>query len=90
LEHAVDIEYTVSNGGTAVAGHDRAMLTNTHPASSYRIPVLVWRGQAYGIADLPPDTKIKVVWKKARVGPVWSLIQRAIDAGYPIEIDPIG
>lgn len=79
MELTVDIEYTVSQGGAAVAGHDRAKLSDEHPTSSYRIPVLVWRGQPHGIADLPPDAKIKVVWKKARVGPVWSLIQKAID-----------
>ena len=86
MEFTVDVEYTVEK---QAPGHDRAVLSDERPTSSYGIPVLVWRGEPHGIADLPPDTKIKIVWKKARTGLVWSLIQRAINAGYPIEIDPI-
>jgi hypothetical protein len=35
-----------------------------------------------------PRTEIRALWKKARTGPVWAIIQKAIDAGYPIEVDP--
>jgi hypothetical protein len=41
-----------------------------------------------GEADLMPRTEIRALWKKARTGPVWAIIQKAIDAGYPIEVDP--
>ena len=70
--------------------HQRGILTDEHSASSYGITVLVFGGRAYGTADLMPDVKITALWKKARIGPVWAIIQRAIDVGYPIEIDPVG
>jgi len=90
MEYVVDIDYAVSRNGITIPAHERAQLSDEHASSSYGIPVLVWKGQAYGVRDLPPDIKITVVWKKARTGPVWSLIQRAMDANYPITIDPIG
>jgi len=67
--------------------HDRAVLSDEHAASSYGIPVLVWKGEAYGVADLPSDIKLVAHWRKARTGPVWALIMKALVAGYPIEID---
>lgn len=90
MELAVDVDYKGKRDLVPFNGHDRAKLTDEHPASSYDIPVLVWHGNPFGIADLPLDTRIKVVWRKARTGPVWGLIQRAINAGYPIVIDPVG
>jgi len=70
--------------------HERGVLTDEHAASSYGIPVLVFRGEAHGIADLPPGAKVSALWKKARTGPVWAMIQKAIDAGYPIKVDFAG
>ncbi len=90
MELAVDVDCKGERNGISFPRLDKAKLTDEHSASSYDIPVLVWNGDPYGIADLLPDTRIKVVWRKARTGPVWSLIQRAINAGYPIVIDPIG
>jgi hypothetical protein len=81
-KHAVDVEWP--------GHHERGLLTTDHPQSSYGIPVLVIGGIAHGIADLPPGCVVRVVWKKTRTGPVWVLIQKAIDAGYPIEVDPVG
>jgi len=90
MKHTVEIEYMVTRDGNTVKAHDRGVLSDEHSASSYGIPVLVWRGTPYGTADMPAGARIRVIWRKARTGPVWSLIQRAINAGYPIEIDPVG
>jgi len=67
--------------------HERGLLSDEHSASSYGIPVLVWRGEPHGIRDLPRDVELVVHWRKARTGPVWRFIQRAINAGYPIRIE---
>lgn len=64
-----------------------ASLTTEHATSSYGIPVLVMGGEALGPADLPPDSKVLVVWRKPRTGPVWALVDAAIKAGYPVEIE---
>jgi hypothetical protein len=64
-----------------------AELRDDRAECHYEQPVLVMDGQALGIAELPPGSRVKVVWKKARTGPVWNFIQGAINAGYPIELD---
>ncbi len=89
MQKAVDVEYTVEKYGVTARRHEKAVLTDEHPASSYKIPCLLFRGEPFGVADLALNgiTKIKVLWKKARTGPVWNLIQGAINAGYPIELD---
>jgi hypothetical protein len=70
--------------------HQRGILTDEHSASTYGITVLVFGGHAYRAADLTPNVKVSAVWKKARTGPVWAIIQNGIDAGYPIEVDSVG
>ena len=106
MKFTVDVEYDVEKQGIKGKGHDRAVLTDEHATSYHRLPVLVFQGEPLGIADVVTSdgakvkclltyginriTKIKAVWRQTRTGPVWSLIQKAIDAGYPIEIDPIG
>jgi len=70
--------------------HCHGILTDEHPRSSGFRPVLVFCGQAYGPAALMPNLKITATWRKARTGPVWDFIQKAIDAGYPIEVHAIG
>jgi len=67
--------------------HDRAKLTDEHSASSYGIPVLVWNGEPYGPGDLP-DCQLVAHWHKSQTGPIWKLIEKAINAGYPLEICP--
>lgn len=70
--------------------HRRGVLTTEHPQSSYGIPVLVFDGEPCGPAELAPDVRVTATWRKVRTGPVWALIQKAIDAGYPIEVDAVG
>lgn len=65
------------------------VLSTEHSQSSYGIPVLVMDGQQFGAADMPLDSKIFLRWGKPRIGPVWAVIQSAIDAGFPIRIDPM-
>lgn len=71
---------------------DRGELRDVLTGRGYGIPVLVFRGKALGIAELPPRSRIEVTWRKARTGAMWNLIERAINAGYPIDIDiePVG
>jgi len=92
MKLSIDVYYQGQRDGVDYKGDERGLLTDDHLASSYGIPVLVFRGEPHGIADLALSgiTRLSVVWKKARTGPVWSLIQRALNAGYPIEIDPVG
>lgn len=70
-------------------GNERSgLLSNERAECHYGQPVLVMEGQAMGIGELPPGAKVYVGWRwKARVGPVWALIQGAINAGYPVEIE---
>lgn len=69
-------------------GNERSgLLSNERAECHYGQPVLVMEGQALGIVELPPGAKIYISWRKARVGPVWSLIQESINAGYPVEIE---
>jgi len=69
--------------------HRRGVLTDNHPTSSRSVPVLIIDGQAYTPYDLTPDIRITAKWLQPRRGPMWSIIQKAIDAGYPIEVDPV-
>lgn len=68
---------------------DRAELRDDRAECHYGQPVLVLLGQALGIAELPAGSRIEVAWRKARQGPVWSMVQKAIDVGYPIDIQPV-
>jgi hypothetical protein len=81
-EFPVDVEWPNS--------HRRGILTTGYPQNSSGIPVLVFDGKPHGPADLMPGTKTTAVWRKGRMGPVWTFLQKAIDAGYPIEVDPVG
>jgi len=85
MKFGVDIHWP----GVYARHHEWGILSDEHPTSSHGTPVLVFNGQRYGIAELDPCTKITAFWKEARTGPVWSMIQKAMDAGYPIEIDPV-
>jgi len=66
---------------------DRAELRDDRAECHYGQPVLVLRGQAVVISELPPGSRIVVTWHKARTGPVWAIVQKAIDAGYPIDVE---
>jgi len=89
MTFVVDVEYEVERYGVHATAHDRANLTDEHSASSYGIPVLLFQGKPLGVVDLGKHriTKITASWKKARTGPVWGIIQKAIDAGYPIKVE---
>jgi len=63
----------------------RAKLTDEHSQSS--LPFLVMSGKAYGVADLELGTTIIVHWRRARTGIVWDLVKKAMQVGYPIEIE---
>ena len=67
--------------------HHRAILWNDRPASSSDIPVLVIDGQEYGTTDLMPDTRIMAKCLRPGLGPMWSIIQKAVAAGYPVEVE---
>ena len=69
--------------------HCRGILSDEHPTSSSGIPVLVYDGQPHRPTDLKPGVIIVATWRPPRIGPVWALIQKAIDAGYPIDLKDV-
>ena len=69
---------------------DRAELCDDRAECLPGQPVLVLRGKVLGIAELPLGTRIEVVWRKGRTDPVRAMVQKAIDAGYPINMDQVG
>lgn len=69
---------------------DRAELRDDRAECHHGQPVLVLMGKALGIAELPPGGRIEITWRKSRIGPVWAMVQKAIEVGYPIDIDPVG
>ncbi len=60
--------------------------TTRHPRCSYNTPILVFDGAARRPSELAPDIEVIVPWI-AKFGPEWGMIQKAIDAGYPIKME---
>jgi len=67
-------------------GNDGAMLTTEHAASSYGIPVLVIRGQVYGLRDpVPADPEpTELAWMEYASGEQF-VICRAHKLGLPTD-----
>jgi len=69
--------------------HRRGILIHSHPACSNGFPVLLIAGQPYTPSDLMPEVRITAKWPKPGVRPMWHIIQKAIDAGFPITVDRV-
>ena len=69
---------------------DTAELRDDRAECSYGGPVLVLRGKVLGPGDLTPGSMVVVLFRSARIGPAWALVEKARDAGFPVTVEPVG
>ncbi len=70
--------------------HRRGLLTDEHPGVCFGTPVVVFDGAPHATHDLEPDATVIFTWHRKQTHPMtgaqWGLIERAIDAGYPVRV----
>jgi endogenous inhibitor of DNA gyrase (YacG/DUF329 family) len=62
------------------------VLNTEHPRCSYNTPILTFDGVSYRPSELNPDVEV-IVPLIAKFGSEWRIVQKAIDAGYPIKME---